>query len=175
MAQELTGCEHGAYIPDCYVRRVADLEAKLAEQVKKNEAAADAYHVGYRAGQATLLQERDDLKARLAEAEAEIETARALIGVSREIERSDHAELERQLSRLSSDIGGLLAERDALQARLEQAREALLDSNSMLRCVRDENDEGAIAEQILDNLKVLAALNAGKAEIDLQDGRCLEP
>ena len=85
----------------------------------------------------------------------------------------DHADLERRLAeaqiqilyeqeRNRNNVALACEERDGLRATLAQAREALLDSNELLDSVRDENDEGGIADQIEANRKALAALDAGK-------------
>lgn len=72
---------------------------------------------------AVARKERDALTVKLAEAQAEIETARVLIEASTARERSEHNEIAGKLSDLSAKIDGVLKERDALRATLEQARE----------------------------------------------------
>lgn len=58
----------------------------------------------------------------------------------------------------------LEAQLSASTAREAGLRAALEDSNSLLRSVRDENDEGGIAQQIKDNEAALAAADSAATQ-----------
>lgn len=153
-------------------RQIADAQAAVtqAQAARAVVDAASAGHAAYEAAQDAIAElerqrtARDDLKSRLAEAEA---TLSGLGGESRALERQleaiAHAEAH------LADLGPAVEEQKALESELETAKSQIAELEGVQRALASEEERQARIERHLEKvtkgLKQLAAHEIEHAEI----------